>query len=220
MVLDADILSVVLRFVDTLDEAPRTSTALRNRARAAVRGGAAYRRVNRTWRTSIENAIGRALPPMASVSLASLLVPGRLRFVLLSCRYHNDHGIVSAYDALVLRAEAVGLRLREAAAPRETAGTSALLTANGSGSAGAMVAGARESGPGNDNNNGGIRTSVGPSGGNRNCLCYRVALKRIVGEALRSPAFSWCSTLGPDDSRLLEGCVGASSLLQATWFSI
>lgn len=216
MVLDADILSVVLRYVDAVEKTPRTSTAV-------VRGGAECRRVSRPWRTSAEDAIGRALPPMASVSLASLLVPGRLRFVLLSCRYHYEHGVLTAYDALVSRAEAAGLRLRrEAAAPRQTTDTpSALIAANDSGAAGAMVARARERGPASDNNSngGGVRANVSPSGGNRNCLCCRVALKRIVGEALRSPAFSWCSTLGPDDSRLLEGCVGASSLLQARWFS-
>lgn len=213
MVLDADILSVVLRCVDAVDDTPRTSTV--------VRGGAECRRVSQTWRTSTEDAIGRALPPMGSVALASLLIPGRLRFVLLSCRYHHEHDILTAYDTLVSRAEAASLRLREAAAPRDTTDTpSALLAANDSGAAGAMVAGARESGPASDNksNGGGVRI-VGPSGGNRSCLCYRVALKRIVGEALRSPAFSWCSTLGPDDSRLLEGCVGAPSLLQARWFS-
>lgn len=225
-VLDADILSVVLRYVDTLDETPRTATrAAVLRDQHVVRGGAECRRVSRTWRLSTEDAIGRALPPMACVPLASLLVPGRLRFVLLSCRYHHDdddHGVITTYDALVSRAEAAGLRLREAAAPRETAvGTSALLSANSSGTAGATLAGAKESGPDSDSSsNGGVRTNVGTSGGNRNnCLCYRVALKRIVGEVLSSPAFSWCSTLGSDDSRLLEGCVGASSLLHARWYS-
>ena len=234
MVLDADVLSVVLRFVDTLDKTPRTASTTTtavvalhgndNTAVHAVRGGAECRRVNRAWRSLIEDVIGRALPPMASVSLAPLLAPGRLRFVLLACRYddhHDDHGVVSAYDALVSRAEAVSLRLREAASPRETAaGARALLAANDSGVAGAVVSGARENAPCRANNSGSnSEMNVGTSGGNRNCLCYRVALKRIVGEALRSPSFSWCSTLGPDDSRLLEGCVGASSLLEARWFS-
>eukprot|EP00752_Nemacystus_decipiens_P001995 g1918.t1 len=222
MVLDGDILSVVLRYVDAIDNTPRTSTA----EATAGHLGAECRRVSRAWRTSTEDAIGRALPSMASVSLSSLLAPGRLRFVLLSCRYHHEHGVIAAYNALVSRAEAAGLRLREAAPPRETTDApSALLAANNSGAAGAMVAGARESGPPSDSNcsndGGGGLASVGPSSGNRNnnCLCCRVALKRIVGEALRSPAFSWCSTLGPEDSRLLEGCVGALSLLQARWFS-
>lgn len=213
MVLDADVLSVVLRYVDALDKTPRTSLAAAIGAHV-VRGGAECRCVGRSWRISTEDVIGWALPPMTSVSLASLLVPGRLRFVLLSCRYHDEHGVVSAYDALVSRAEAVGLRLREEVAQRETVGTSALLAANCGGRAGAMAAGAGES-----ESASGRGTKIGPSGGNADCLCYRVALKRIVGEALSSPAFSWCSTLGPEDARLLEGCVGASSLLQARWYS-
>lgn len=230
VMLDADILSVVLHYVDTLDKTPRSTSSAASSAHAdhqhhAVRGGAECRRVSRTWRVSTEEAIGRELPPIASVSLASLLVPGRLRFVLLSCRYNHEHGVatVAVYDALVSRAEAVGLRLREAAAAtQETAvNTSALLAAHCSEATGGVTAGARKSESGTRNDDG-IRTNTGTTsspGGNRNCLCCRVALKRIVGEALSNPAFSWCSTLGTDDSRLLEGCVGTPSLLQARWYS-
>lgn len=199
-----------MRYVDTLEKMPSsacTSTPLGDDD-DAVRGGAECRCVSKRWRMSIEDAIGRDLPPMASISLASLLRPGRLSFVLLSCRYHHDeHGVVSAYDGVVSRAEAAGLRLREAV------GASTLPAVNCSGTAGAG-GGEPASGSSND-----LRTKIGTCDGNRDCLCYRVALKRIVGEALRNPAFSWCSSLGPEDSFLLEGCVGASSLLQARWFS-
>lgn len=46
----------------------------------------------------------------------------------------------------------------------------------------------------------------------------RVALAGVVGQALRSPVFSWCSTLRAEDAHLLEGCVGVAALLNARWF--
>ncbi|CAN0505088.1 unnamed protein product, partial [Scytosiphon promiscuus] len=147
------------------------------------RGGAECRCVSRTWRVSVEEIILRALPPMPSGSLAALLVPGRLYFVLLSCRYleQHEHAAATAYAAVASRAE---LNLSAATADE-----------------------------GKPNSASCTRGKYG------DFLCYRIALRRIVQEALDSPAFSWCSSLGLDDSRLLEGCVGASPLLHSRWFS-
>lgn len=205
VLLEADALSVVLEFVDSLDKRPRASTT----TTIAVRGGGECRCVSRSWRASMEGAIARALPPMSSVSLAALLVPGRLRYVLLSCRYHHQQWVVNAYDALVSRAEAAGLRLRESLVvdKRVEEGRSAV-------SSSCQQQGATESQPRSNINGGRYSTRI-----RDNYSCYRIALKRIVGEALSSPAFSWCSTLSREDSRLLEGCVGTSSLLNAMWFS-
>ncbi|CAM9627959.1 unnamed protein product [Pylaiella littoralis] len=200
VVLEADVLSVVLQYVDTLDD---TSPRHHIQHVVQIRGGAECRRVSRGWRTSVEDAIGRALPPMPSVSLASLLVPGRLRFVLLSCRYnHLGEGVDRAYDALVSRAEAVGVQLRDATAAAAAAAAAAAVQ--------------KTSSPSSSREQDGSRVSPAEC---RHYSCYRVALKRIVGEVLDSPAFAWCSTLDPDDSRLLRGCVGALALLKACWFS-
>lgn len=46
----------------------------------------------------------------------------------------------------------------------------------------------------------------------------RVTLAGVVRQTLRSPIFSWCTTLEADDVRLLEGCVGSVDLLNARWF--
>lgn len=203
MALEADILSVVLEFVDSLEGAPPSE------AHVVAQGGAECRAVCRSWRITVEKTIGRVLPPMTPVSLAALLVPGRLRGVLLSCQYlgreFHEHASAAAFVALVSRADAAALRLREAAAAIAPAGAGAAGAPRGVPSQGVMTEEAA-GGEGIINNN-------------TSCVCYRVALKRIVGEALHSPAFSWCSTLGLDDSRLLESCVGASSLVNARWFS-
>ncbi|CAM9654508.1 unnamed protein product [Ectocarpus sp. 6 AP-2014] len=205
MALEADVLSVVLEFVDSLEGAPRSEEV----AHVVVQGGAECRAVCRSWRITVEKTIGRVLPPMTPVSLAALLVPGRLRGVLLSCQYlgreFHEHAAAAAFVALVSRADAVALRLREAAAAPAPAGAGAAGAPRRVPSQGVMAEEAA-GGEGIINNN----TSF---------VCCRVALKRIVREALDSPAFSWCSTLGLDDSRLLESCVGASSLVNARWFS-
>ncbi len=211
VLLEADALSVVLGFVDSLDQTPCASTT--------VRWGGECRCVSRSWRASTEDAIARALPPMPSVFLAALLVPGRLRYVLLSCRYGDESCVVNAYDALVSRAEAAGVRLREAAEKRRAIGKSLVVdkcVASGvAASSSCQQRGATESQPRSNVNGDTYSTGNRDSG----YTCYRFALKRIVGEALSSPAFSWCSTLSREDSRLLEGCVGTSSLLNAMWFS-
>ncbi|CAM9323750.1 unnamed protein product [Ectocarpus sp. 4 AP-2014] len=203
MALEADILSVVLEFVDSLEGAPRSE------ARVDVQGGAECRAVCRSWRITVESTIGRVLPPMNPVSLAALLVPGRLRDVLLSCQYlgreFHEHAAAAAFVALVSRADAVALRLREAVAATAPAGAGTVGAPRGVPSQGVMA----EEAAGGE----------GIINKNTSLVCCRVALKRIVGEALDSPAFSWCSTLGLDDSRLLESCVGASSLVDARWFS-
>jgi len=217
VLLEADALSVVLGFVDSLDKTTRTSTS------TTLQAGGAFRSVNRKWRESMEDAIARSLPPMPSISLAALLVPGRLRYVLLSCRYHHDeHWVVNAYDALVSRAEAAGLRLREAAEKRRTIDESLMVDKNlargVAASSSCQQQGSTESQPTSNVDGGSCCYSKRDR--DSSCFsCYRIALKRIVGEALRSPAFSWCSTLSQEDSRLLEGCVGASCLLHAMWFS-
>lgn len=270
VVLEADVLSVVLEYVDTLDDTlyPSTTTTTEAAATTAtktatktltttaaaaaggshdddvrpdvlvVRGGAECRCVSRSWRASVEDAVGRALPPMPSVSLAALLKPGRLSFVLLSCRYNVDR----AYDVLVSRAEAVGVHLRcateAAVAATAVQGTQEAAVAT------PLTTAAAASGPVPLAES----QSVAPVGAETSSqsssqelqlpqeeeeeqqqqrfrhhlyrhACYRVALKRIVGEVLDRPAFAWCSTLGPDDSCLLQGCVGAPALLKASWFS-
>ncbi|CAN0133124.1 unnamed protein product [Ectocarpus sp. 12 AP-2014] len=203
MVLEVDILSEVLEFVDRLEGAPSSE------AHVVVKGGAECRAVCRSWRITVEKTMVRVLPPMTPVSLAALLVPGRLRGVLLSCQYlgreFHEHAAAAAFVALVSRADAVALCLREAAAAAPPAGAGAAGAPRGVPSQGALAEEA--AGGGSIINN------------NTSFVCRRVALKRIVGEALDSPAFSWCSTLGLDDSRLLESCVGASSLVNARWFS-
>lgn len=205
MALEADILSVVVEFVDSLEGAPPAEEV----AHVVVHGGAECRAVCRSWRITVDKTIGRALPPMTPVSLAALLVPGRLRGVLLSCQYlgreFHEHAAATAFVALASRAEAVALRLREATAAIAPAGAEAAAAPRGVPSQGVMAEEAA----------GGEGITIN----NTSFVCYRVALKRIVGEALDSPAFSWCSTLGLDDSRLLESCVGASSLVNARWFS-
>lgn len=206
MALEADILSVVLEFVDSLEGgvSPSSEEVAQH---VVVQGGAECRAVCRSWRITVEKTIGRALPPMTPVSLTALLVPGRLRGVLLSCQYlgreFHEHAAAAAFVALVSRAEAVALRLRAAAAAIVSAGAGAAAAPRG------VIAEEAAEGEGIIINN---------SNNNTSFVCYRVALKRIVGEALDSPAFSWCSTLGLDDSRLLESCVGASTLVNARWF--
>lgn len=189
------------------------------------------RRVSRTWCRVVDDAVARGLPPMPSESLAALLRPGKLRFVLLSCRYlsqdHHDASHAIVYNNLVSRAEACSTRLHETFLAANTSSSQgevqairpSSLRASGeddiinSGSA-AITAGG---GAGSDGGSGMIVTR---NDGIRAVNCWRVALMRIVYQALKSPAFSWCSTLSAEDSRLLEGCVGACSLLNARWFAI
>ncbi|CAM9475421.1 unnamed protein product [Ectocarpus fasciculatus] len=209
---EADILSVVLEFVDSLEGGGASPSSEEVAQHVVVQGGAECRAVCRSWRITVEKTIGRALPPMTPVSLTALLVPGRLRGVLLSCQYlgreFHEHAAAAAFVALVSRAEAVALRLRAAAAAIVSAGAGAAAAPRGVPSQGVMAEEAA----------GGEGIIINNSNNNTSFVCYRVALKRIVGEALDSPAFSWCSTLGLDDSRLLESCVGASTLVNARWF--
>ena len=208
---------MVLEYVDSIDPKPHAPTPTHVRGGHTVRGGRESRCVSRSWRTSMEDAIARVLPPMPSASLAALLVPGRLRYVLLSCRYHHEHWVINAYDALVSRAEAAGLRLREAASKRQPMDKSLVASERVSIGVAAPSSSQQQAATASYF----VSSKVnGALTGNRDCYaCYRIALKRIVGEALSSPAFSWCSTLSREDSHLLEGCVGTSSLLNAVWFS-
>ena len=204
-----NVLSVIIEYVDSLDKNPARARILQSPLSAV--GGAECRRVSRTWRSVVDAAIGRDLPPMPSESLATLLAPGKLQCVLLSCRYVAEHNATFAsYNSLVSRAENCALHLRNAAM------RSAASDGQGAGRSHSRVSGAKFSSCSSSSSSGRATTSTTA---NSAMICRRVALKRIVGQLLASPAFSWCSTLGPEASRLLEGCVGASCLLHARWFS-
>lgn len=169
-------------------------------------GGAECRCVSRAWCRVINDAVRRGLPPMPTESLAALLLPGKLRSVLLSCRYvshDHHHQTPIVYDSLVTKAEAFGIQLRNA-----------VVLAGGV----SPAATTRRPSPR-------VVSEGGPNGGTMigeasATMCYRVALRRVVSRAFSSPVFSWCSTLRPEDSRLLEGCVGARCLLNARWRSV
>ena len=210
-----DVLSVVIEYVGSLNELNPTRAGAR-RPRLSVVEGAECRRVSRTWCGVVDAVIERNLPAMPSDSLAALLAPGKLKCALLSCRYvrddeHHQQGtIFASYNNLVSRAESCALHLRDVA-------MSATLRGREVGRSHSRVSGAEFSSSRSSSSS--ICSGGSSSATNSAIICRRVALKRSVGQVLASSAFSWCSTLGPEASCLLEGCVGASCLLDARWFS-
>lgn len=201
--LEADVLSVAMEFMDSLSD-----TVKHHRDDSSIiagSGAAECRCVSRTWCGVVDKAIARDLPSIPSETLASLLSPGRLRSVLLSCLYvSHDQGNKSfetvVYDSLVSRAEACALQLRAGVEASHPVVISHPAIGNGLDDSSAP-------------------TSASSTSKHIRCICCRVALRHLVGQVLTHPAFSWCSTLTTVDSRLLEGCVGQAALLNARWFA-
>lgn len=229
--LEADILGVIIAFVmpglfnndnhnDASHDNINVESLARIRAAAAVAVAAASasaaecRCVSRNWRGAVDEAINRSLPPISSASLAFMLGNNRLRSIMIQCRYisreNDDDSVhvsslaVLGYDNLVARAEVCAAQLRRAIAAvpleqwKETS--------------------RRKGGAGETAKREGCSNSTDNAESGVSAQCCRVALARIVGQALRNPVFAWCSTLQADDARLLEGCVGAAALLKARWF--
>lgn len=214
MVLEDDVLGVVVEFMDSLNINPTHQVP-------AEKGLAECRRVSHAWCRVVDNTIEQVLPPMPSESLASLVVPDKLHAILLSCRYvsHDHHHYdrhhagddtvaIAVYNSLLSRACACVLQLSIAVAvaklPPRPVATLPLQP----------LWGGKTSSDANENRVVGEATCL------IGTIAVRVALKRVVEQILASPIFSWCSTLGLEDSRVLEGCVGVSSLLNARWFAV
>lgn len=215
MALTSDLLSLVVEYMDSLESTTctvRLSDSSRNEEAAECR------RVNRAWRGVVDGAIDRGLPRLSPESLAAMLAPGRLRAVLLCCRYasrDDDHqsgsheNATMEYDRLVKRAETCAMQLLRGATSQRGTAEQPFPREKES-----------DAGSGTRSGSSGRLGAVGGLGIRPSTRCCRVALMRVVGRALASPCFAWCSTLGSEDSRLLEGCVGSSALLHARWCAV
>lgn len=214
MVLQKDVLSVVLEF--TMPGPPSSSFPTSSGEVATSRC------VNRTWRGAVDDAISQALPIMPSDALGALLIPGKLRSVLLACRYYEGGNIDTAeYDSLVSRAEKCGRQLREAILGGDRdelrdVTASAESSCWQDGREWKPKGASFRAGTGGSDQQSNQGRTRGDSA-SANCMCHRVALKGILDQLFLHRAFSWCSTLSREETRLVEGCVGSSSLLNAIW---